>query len=64
MAYSSTTNEWATGLLPHVTIRQERLRRRPIIRSLASFHGCSQPGKVTKTVNSCVASFRMRRTCW
>jgi hypothetical protein len=21
MAYSSTTNEWATGLLPHVTIR-------------------------------------------
>ena len=26
MAHSSTTNEWATGLLPHVTKRHERLR--------------------------------------
>ena len=26
MAHSSATNEWATGLLPHVTKRHERLR--------------------------------------
>jgi hypothetical protein len=28
-----------------------------------SSHGCGQSGKVSKTVNSCVALLRMRRTC-
>ena len=30
---------------------------------LLHLHGCSQSGKVSKMVNSCVALLRMRRTC-
>jgi hypothetical protein len=30
---------------------------------LLHLHGCSQSGKVSKMVNSCVASLRRRRTC-
>ena len=37
MAHSSTTNEWATGLLPHVTTSVKSGCGPPVIRWIASF---------------------------
>ena len=62
MAHSSTTNERATGLLPHNTTTVTS-GCEPPIDGLLHLHGCSQSGKVSKMVNSCVALLRMRRTC-
>ena len=62
MAHSSTTNEWATGLLHHVTKRHSGCE--PPIDGLLHLHGCSQSGKVSKMVNSSVALLRSRRDAW
>ena len=37
MAHSYTTNEWATGLLPHVTMNVKTGCGSPVIRWIASF---------------------------
>ena len=52
MAHSPTTNEWATGLLPHVTMSVTSGCEPPVIRWIASFARMRQSGKVSKTVNS------------
>jgi hypothetical protein len=57
MAHSSTTNEWATGLLPPLRAGDDSDR-------LLHLYGCGQSSKVSKTVNSGVASREMCRTCW
>jgi hypothetical protein len=57
MAHSSTTNEWATGLLPPLLAGDDSDR-------LLHLYGCAQPSKVSKPVSSCVALREMWRTCW
>jgi ribosomal protein L37E len=52
MAHSSTTNKWATGLPPPLLAGDDSDR-------FLHLHGCGQPSKVSKTVNSCVALLRM-----
>src|SRR5262249_29294570 len=56
------TNEWATGLLPHLASRAAAGRRSSD--GLFQPQGFRQSGKVSKMVNSCVALLRTRRTCW
>ena len=65
MAHSSTTNEWTTGLLPHVPTSVTSGCGPPVIRWLAFL--CTDavnPAKVSKMVNSSVALLRSRRDAW